>query len=506
MGEGKTEHMFRLPALAELTVDQRERMFPFRDGAWSEQTRAAMAQFKTEKLDLNEPWAATPRGWRCPACQRVKAEIFRVTAGEVLTAHLHKHHDHLQDHLTTLMKVRLGPDAKRSPDYPHREVFRLSRALRRFDESIVCEDCNTADGSAKAALGLPRHFSFSPVEIGQFIKVRPHQPHSLDLPAVRRVFDSVAVDFELRTAMFGKLADRLANGGLRQEKSNGLDFAGANALTVEGQLSRTCALYAPEVHMAFAKDLSAFGRASTPTDGVRKRTTARRRKVEIPSAEEIAAFTPSTLSETWVLVPEDWTCPICDRSKVEIIRRGNKDRKWTGHITRHYEYVFDRVFNRSEGVAEDRVTHRETHFVCGECADMKTRVKQAASELSCDSLFFTIEQYRSVCESAPHQALDVDVPTLVKIGHENMAVADEVEAFQRHFSEVVSWSDSYLSRRVKGMAQARAWIALRASYAKVKGAPAEELEAALRLVVEEGLRLSELDRQFTRPMDLRCVA
>ncbi|MDQ2701848.1 MAG: hypothetical protein M3Y70_03330 [Pseudomonadota bacterium] len=62
---------------------------------------------------------------------------------------LHRHHDH-------------GGDAP--------------GGTARFDRVVICDQCNAADGRARLQLGLPRDFSFSPAEIGQFIRGTPHGP------------------------------------------------------------------------------------------------------------------------------------------------------------------------------------------------------------------------------------------------------------------------------------------------------------------------------------------
>lgn len=49
-----------------------------RDGRWSHQTKALLAQFGVQKLDLNRGWASTWTRWSCPCCKRAKPEIARL--------------------------------------------------------------------------------------------------------------------------------------------------------------------------------------------------------------------------------------------------------------------------------------------------------------------------------------------------------------------------------------------------------------------------------------------
>ncbi|MXP48101.1 hypothetical protein GRI43_11960 [Altererythrobacter luteolus] len=44
----------------------------------------------------------------------------------------------------------------------------------RFLETLICGDCNSADGAAKRKLKLPKDWSFSAEEIRQFVSVKPY--------------------------------------------------------------------------------------------------------------------------------------------------------------------------------------------------------------------------------------------------------------------------------------------------------------------------------------------
>lgn len=44
----------------------------------------------------------------------------------------------------------------------------------RFPTTLICGDCNSADGTAKRKLFLPASWSFSPRKIGQFVTTTPH--------------------------------------------------------------------------------------------------------------------------------------------------------------------------------------------------------------------------------------------------------------------------------------------------------------------------------------------
>ena len=121
-------------------------------------------------------WAALPPDWRCPACRRSRFELltwtksitgYGVPRGEYQwLAPLHEHHDHRSDH---------------------------GMFAPRFSPTVICSDCNHADGRAKRQLGLPGRFSFSPIELSQFITGYPHNGVDVDVEAAGRVYDSLTL-------------------------------------------------------------------------------------------------------------------------------------------------------------------------------------------------------------------------------------------------------------------------------------------------------------------------
>lgn len=93
--------------------------------------------------------------WQCPSCQRSAQELVRWT------------------------EIR-GPSwrARYADEYGMGFTVTLTghhcHGAGRFPETLICGDCNSADGTAKRKLGLPATWSFTPAEIGAFISVSPH--------------------------------------------------------------------------------------------------------------------------------------------------------------------------------------------------------------------------------------------------------------------------------------------------------------------------------------------
>lgn len=145
-------------------------------------------------------WRLLTKDWRCPGCDSSKREIMRWATCykkrpdgtrepyKGWVAGLHKHHDHGADHvLQAFFVASLGEDY-----YKWQQRY---EAAMRFPETVVCDQCNAADGRAKRKLGLPcSGFSFSPAEIRQFVLPTPHGPHKLCLETARRVFREVVGD------------------------------------------------------------------------------------------------------------------------------------------------------------------------------------------------------------------------------------------------------------------------------------------------------------------------
>jgi hypothetical protein len=93
--------------------------------------------------------------WRCPSCFRTAHQLVRWT------------------------EIRGTPWRERYGD-EYGMGFSISMTKHhchgtgRFPLTLICGDCNSADGTAKRKLGLPVDWSFSPFEIGQFVSVAPY--------------------------------------------------------------------------------------------------------------------------------------------------------------------------------------------------------------------------------------------------------------------------------------------------------------------------------------------
>ena len=123
----------------------------------------------------NSLWAGVDDDWRCPACDRSKHQILRTVDG-VKKGGLHRHHDH-------------------SVDDPDRYTDKV-----KFEEVLICDQCNHADGHIKSKYPgiIPDTFSFEPKHIKQFVKARPNRPHNINfIKALEIYFSLIDISYEM---------------------------------------------------------------------------------------------------------------------------------------------------------------------------------------------------------------------------------------------------------------------------------------------------------------------
>lgn len=393
------------------------RWFPHLDGKWTDQTKALLAHFGTTRLDLNWNWFETPVDWRCGCCGRGKPEIVRRTEDGVLLAHLHLHHDHMREHLGGLMNDRLGtpwakdlPASSRLADEPMRAL------VVRFRDTMVCDGCNTAEGEAKKALGLPRHFSFAPSEIARFVRARANAMNEIDVEEARRAWLAVKAEYESRLAFADVLVDRLASGLFATERApNSLPLFRYSPLAEF--LSRHARDDAP------ARDLQAWGygfwgdlaERSLSRDAVGKSRRPRRRpQVRPPTDEEFAAF-EARPARAWELTPPDWLCPCCGRGKRAILRRSNSAR-WFGQIRILDGADFE---TDAENLAFRRALYPDhlgtpvvaglwRRYVCSDCCDVISDLQRSRPDLG--RLELTLDDIRDCLgEIRDNEKTDIDL-------------------------------------------------------------------------------------------------
>lgn len=116
--------------------------------------------------------------WQCPCCNRTRFQLLRWTMRfpkspsrfEGWVVGLHTHHDHASD------------------AYGGMYTFQ-GAAAARFAPVIICEQCNSADSSAKKKLRLPENFTFTPIEVKSFIYPTAHGWHIINYTIAQDVYN-----------------------------------------------------------------------------------------------------------------------------------------------------------------------------------------------------------------------------------------------------------------------------------------------------------------------------
>jgi hypothetical protein len=124
--------------------------------------------------------------WCCPVCHRQKGEIARIDKNGNLFCQLVWHHDHLSHLSDKIPSFRPGLDWMQA-----KPVDSLRDSFRRFNDILICGDCNVAEGAAKMAAGAASSFSFCPFEMSTFIIVGNNQAHKIDRKKASAIYAAI---------------------------------------------------------------------------------------------------------------------------------------------------------------------------------------------------------------------------------------------------------------------------------------------------------------------------
>lgn len=410
-----------------------ERMLPSLDGRWSVQTRRLLAEARTNRLELSASWASTPVDWFCPVCLRRKPQIARVTAAGVLLCQLDWHHDHLDEEGAAVLLRAQDKHADRARRDAVGSAVLVCRALaERFHPTLVCNDCNAADGAAKAALEGTVHpqFSFAPSEIARFIRVAPNKPHDIDNDAARAVWVEVAEDVADRLAFMEVMARRIADGRHVREGSSyrphPLATVTNDLFDAAGVPSRGEGLLAA-IH---ARSIQRDGFGSSAKTVVRKPTA-------VPTPDDLARFTAGRPpNDDWHGPAEDWRCETCERSRFEMLRKSPKSRLWTAGAHRRRIFAIEvrqDALRRRNGWYEDGLTYGDHRWVwiCRDCRQIVTDTKQTGQNLIDDCL--SIQDIRKLLISVtPHERPEFDRQEAAQRAKWNYEIMEAIEDYDRH--------------------------------------------------------------------------
>ena len=118
--------------------------------------------------------------------------------------HLVEHHDHmdryiekrLADYISNLERFSATLDSKHF-------ARRAAPAISAFSPTIICEDCNNADATAKKLVSTHPDFSFSASDIRKFILVRSNVRHNIDEQHLNDVWERRKTELQRRFDLGG---------------------------------------------------------------------------------------------------------------------------------------------------------------------------------------------------------------------------------------------------------------------------------------------------------------
>lgn len=416
-----------IPDFDQMGDDELAALLPDCDGKWSPVIRAAMTRFSARGLDLNERWAETRQDWRCPGCQRSKGDILRVTDSGILLARLDLHHDHLGDFIKTELKAKFGSKwGTEGPPGAGRAEEIAERLIIRFMWTNVCVDCNGADAAAKRAIsGISASFSFSPGEIAEFITPTPNAPHEIDFERASAAWNRCAPIFWARHSLAVTILDAISRGDL--EGSPG--FALQPPTFLRGGSIRFLTSYADTALLGeISRSEQALLSRSLANDGVNSKTArAARPETSPPTDQEYAAYDGGGSPKPWVETDETWRCPICERSKREILRRGKGSKPWHGRL--HQFRDFD--FMRDGGGVVVRVSGHTDFLVCSGCVDVLSELKQRHPEFRQREHVLPSSDLQTVIRPAPNARHEVDWDALLALARSHAVPPDMIDAYWR---------------------------------------------------------------------------
>lgn len=415
-----------------------EALLRTRDGRWSWQTKAMLAKAGVTRLTLNDAWASTPMSWVCPCCQRDKPSIARLTPSGVLLCQLDYHHDHLQDCAKAIFRQdNPWPEDLEARRQLVQAIDRCRALIERFSTTLVCNDCNAAEGAAKLALKTEIHadFSFSPREIAQFIKAKAGQPHQVDTDRAQQIWRIAQPAFQDLLDFAAVLSERVAQG--RHRKEGGPSRSYVRGPTDPEIVHHLLVAQAGDRYQPYrlagqldARSRSAAGAGSS----IRPK---RRAGGKAPSAEEFAALdAEQQIYRPWRDAPADWRCVVCERGKLEICRKSNAGR-WSASI---HEVAEHAVETDAENLGY-RLTERgrpiigghRLALVCHDCRNVIAEGKRRSPGMTDASL--TLEDLRAVITAVePHGRHEVDFTAAAERGAANRDWVAAVEDYGRHRS------------------------------------------------------------------------
>ena len=373
------------------------------DGVESPLSRKIRACHGIDLFEMNRNWVETAQYWKCPCCDRGKFEISRVGGKGPILAKLVEHHDHMADALKAAFNkvfVVSGTDKPTSTGLAL--VERMAPAFSAYPPVLICEDCNNADAAAKKVISnTGRKVEWQSFSIGQirhFIIVREHTPHSIDETKVLELWELVRPAYVARMNLVYEVAKAavlqdywyegyqgetipvptLSNGFQRY---NGLELVSGEAL-------------AREMAKNTVKHSSNYSRWRTEGQ----------RTGDKPPLNFLAIIQSLPgCARMWAALVDTWRCPICERSKFEVISYTKGKISFHTHLPSSYSPAW-----------------KSTGHICMGCFNVVTAMKRELNLGHGIKVAFTFDciipdELRAIIRARPHSPHLVDAEMAKKL-------------------------------------------------------------------------------------------
>lgn len=265
---------------------------------------------------------------------------------------------------------------------------------------------------------IDSRFTFTASEIRQFVRERANHDHEIDFDKAFNVWKSQEDAFVARLELVDTLIALLGRGHLAQERQGSTGARPMWMALGADELLRQ-AFYREAKDSERAKLLSGlraeFLARSTKGDSAALPRPSTSRGGGGPTDIEYENYIDPVSSKRWLATPEHWRCPVCLRSKRELLRKSNKG-KWSGGVREHGEFVdevdvdvIDRrrrlfpSFRNEYWVAAVKTVH-----VCSDCSAIGTQVVQGDRSLG-DAYLKLSDLRDCLSESVPHRQHVIDV-------------------------------------------------------------------------------------------------
>ena len=461
------ELCFRRPSA--LSDDEMELFFSDRDGRWSTQTKNAIKKFNAKGVDLNQNWALVEQNWRCPGCRRYKSEIFRLSRRGILLAKIEGHHDHLRDYVGKrarelfgdlwLAEARSGSGTK---------IDILEELVSSFRPELVCSECNTADGKAKIILNgkIPQYFSFSPLEISQFIIASANSDHQISEKKLSETWNCCEKSLFERVSYIDQSLRMIKSGTLYFDRGNSAFRVTQRQFEAPYQLYKAFLSQANgdersrELTRMIDEFLARSVQKASPMIAPKPKPLVS--SVSIPTDAEYRAFCDPNSPRKWRETPDEWKCPICYSSKFQTLRK-SKSKKWTSGIRDFYVLEEEKdEFNRHarrtllKGFSHEFIMRGFTTInVCLDCADVQKELKLRRQDIT--EIYLTYDDIKlSITSIDSHIAHSIDFEIATIRALSSRVFSSAWDAYHKHKGMVSRLASHFeISKRLLGLKKAK---------------------------------------------------